>query len=72
MEMLTELVNNQFFFVVPVAFVIVGFLLVYAFGLKKPEVPQFDKLALVDDRKPAGKKRKIKEKVNYLYYFIIG
>lgn len=63
MELVTELANNQFALYIPVAIVLVVTALVFAFGFKSTEVPQLDKLSVVDDRKPAGKKRKSKEKV---------
>ncbi|KAF5269974.1 hypothetical protein FQR65_LT05773 [Abscondita terminalis] len=46
-----------------VALVIIAITLLFTFGFKSSEQPPFDKLsALADDRKSAGKKRKIKEK----------
>lgn len=64
MELVNQLANNQLVMYIPVALVLACAILVFAFGFKSAEQPAFDKLsALSDDRKPAGKKRKIKEKV---------
>lgn len=61
MEIIREL-SNQYVLYIPMALVIFGAILVFTFGFKAPEQPPFDKLSS-DDRKSAGKKRKIKEKV---------
>lgn len=70
---LTELGNNQIAFFVPVVLVVLGAICVYVFGFKTAHQPAFDKLSVTDDRKPAGKKRKTKEKVfiNCLFIFIV-
>lgn len=70
MELVKEFTSNQFTIFLPVAIVLVLAILVFAFGFKSAEQPPFDKLALIDDRKPAGKKRKIKEKV-IIYKYIL-
>lgn len=50
-----------------VGFVIILAVLVFVFGFKTAEEPPFDKLTNIgDDRKPAGKKRKVKDKVKRL------
>lgn len=64
MEIITEFTSNPLFIYIPVALALVGVVLVFTFGIKAPEQPPFDKLTAIDDRKPAGKKRKIKEKVS--------
>lgn len=67
MELVAQLINNQFALYIPVALVLVCAILVFAFGFKSAEQPPFDKLsASNDDRKPAGKKRKTKEKVRII------
>lgn len=65
MEIITEFTNNPIAIYIPVALALLGVVLVFTFGFKPPEQPPFDKLT-IDDRKPAGKKRKIKEKVSEL------
>lgn len=60
-----ETFNTQYAF--PVGFVVVFALLVFAFGFQSPKEPPFEELTLLaaddrGDRKPAGKKRKSKEK----------
>lgn len=61
MEIVQE-ISSQYMLYIPVALVIVGAILVFTFGFKSAEQPPFDKLSS-EDRKSAGKKRKIKEKV---------
>lgn len=63
MELVKEFTTNQITIFLPVAIVLVVAVLLFVFGFKPAEQPPFDKLALIDDRKPAGKKRKTKEKV---------
>ena len=59
---LSEVVNTQYAF--PVGVVLICAVLVFAFGFKSAEQPAFAQLTYTgDDRKPAGKKRKIKDKV---------
>lgn len=59
---LSEVVNTQYAF--PVGVVLICAVLVFAFGFKSPEQPAFAQLTYTgDDRKPAGKKRKLKDKV---------
>lgn len=65
MELVKDFVNNQLYVYLPVVFVIVVVILVFAFGFKSAEQPPFDKLTN-DDRKQAGKRKKIKEKVRFL------
>lgn len=62
MESLTELANSHIVYWFPVAIVFI-FLGLYKFGIRKTVQPAFDQLSQADDRKPAGKKRKTKEKV---------
>ena len=63
MELVKDFVNNQLtLYLLPVVLVIVVVILVFTFGFKSAEQPPFDKLTN-DDRKQAGKKKKIKEKV---------
>lgn len=64
MELIAELVNNQFMSYIPVALVLVALTLLFTFGFKPSEQPSFDKLSVVgDDRKAGAKKqRKIKDK----------
>ncbi|KAI4470119.1 hypothetical protein MML48_1g18696 [Holotrichia oblita] len=64
MELVNEFVNNQFALYIPVALVLVGAILVFAFGFKSAEQPPFDKLSSIDseERKTLGKKKKLKEK----------
>jgi len=58
---LSEVVNTQYAF--PVGVVLICAVLVFAFGFKSAEQPAFAQLTYTgDDRKPAGKKRKIKDK----------
>lgn len=58
---LSEVVNTQYAF--PVGIVLICAVLVFVFGFKSAEQPAFAQLTYTgDDRKPAGKKRKIKEK----------
>lgn len=57
-------------YAVPVGIVLVGVILVFTFGFKNAEQPQFAQLSAVSDidRKQASKKKsKIKEKVNIVY-----
>lgn len=61
MEIVQEF-SSQYMLYIPVALVIVGAILVFTFGFKSAEQPPFDKLSS-EDRKSAGKKKKIKEKV---------
>lgn len=70
MELVTA-ANLQY--VYPIALIILLALLVYVFGFRKPETPAFDQLShsshlLGDDRKPAGKRRKPKEKVFSIFF----
>lgn len=59
---LSEVVNTQYAF--PVGVVLICAVLVFAFGFKSAEQPAFAQLTYTgDDRKPAGKKRKTKDKV---------
>lgn len=62
---ISEVVNTQLVFPgLVVGLVIICAVLVFVFGFKSVEDFPFDKLATVaDDRKPAGKKRKVKDKV---------
>lgn len=66
MELVNEIVNNQFALYIPVALVLIGAILVFAFGFKSAEQPPFDKLSSIDsdERKTLGKKKKLKEKVS--------
>nr|CAD7598619.1 unnamed protein product [Timema genevievae] len=58
---LSEVVNTQYAF--PVGFVLICAVLVFAFGFKSAQQPEFAQLThSSDDRKPAGKKRKVKDK----------
>lgn len=60
MELL-EVVNTQYAF--PVGVVLICAVLVFVFGFKSAEQPAFAQLTYTgDDRKPAGKKRKVKDK----------
>lgn len=68
MELVTDLGNTPLTIFIPVVLSIVAIICVYTFGFKSAEEPAFDKLSVIDDRKPAGKKRKIKEKVNIFEY----
>lgn len=65
MEVVTDLIQNNIVYALP-AVLVIFLILVYAFGFKRAEQPPFDKLfsGANDDRKTAGKKRKIKEKVS--------
>lgn len=65
---ISEVVNTQFVFPgLVVGLVLICAALVFVFGFKSVEDFPFDKLATVtDDRKPAGKKRKVKDKVKRL------
>jgi hypothetical protein len=66
MEIVKDFVNDQLtIYLLPVGLVIVVVILVFTFGFKSAEQPPFDKLTN-DDRKQAGKKKKIKEKVSRL------
>lgn len=68
MELINQLTHNQLTMYIPVALVLVCAILVFAFGFKSAELPAFDKLSgISDDRKPAGKKRKTKEKVRKIF-----
>jgi hypothetical protein len=63
---LAEVVNTQYAF--PVGFVLICAVLVFAFGFKSAEQPAFAHLTYTgDDRKPTGKKRKIKDKVVFAF-----
>lgn len=66
METVLELVNNNLEYLLPVSGVAILIVLVYAFGFKRTEQPPFDKLSSGsnDEKKTAGKKKKIKEKVS--------
>jgi hypothetical protein len=71
---LSEFVNIQY--AIPVGVVLICAVLVFVFGFKSAEQPAFAHLTYTgDDRKPAGKKRKVKDKVvfallmNRTYYF---
>lgn len=66
MELMNQVSQTQFLFpVAAVAVVLVCATLVFIFGFRTAEQPQFDKLPLVvDDRKSSNKKRKTKEKVS--------
>lgn len=68
MESETERSKTTYSFFIPVVIAIVSIIGVYAFSIKPAKQPAFDKLSVIDDRKPAGKKRKIKEKVNMIKY----
>ncbi|KAJ9580274.1 hypothetical protein L9F63_004087 [Diploptera punctata] len=58
---LSEVVNKDYAF--PIGVVLICAVLVFAFGFKSAEQPAFAQLTYTgDDRKPAGKKRKIKDK----------
>lgn len=61
---LSEVINTQFaFHGIVVGLVLVCAVLVFVFGFKSVEEFPFDKLTnAADDRKPAGKKRKVKDK----------
>lgn len=65
MEILSQVSNTQFMFTAAaVAVVLVCAALVFVFGFRSAEQPQFDKLPLVlDDRKSSNKKNKKKDKV---------
>lgn len=70
METVTELINSNLEYLLPVVGVGVLIILVYAFGFKRAEQPPFDKLSSgSDDKKAVGKKKKIKEKVSLTYFF---
>lgn len=57
----------------PVSGVAILIVLVYAFGFKRTEQPPFDKLSSSnDEKKAAGKKKKIKEKVSVDIVFCFG
>jgi hypothetical protein len=60
MEIVQEF-SSQYILYIPIALVIIGAILVFTFGFKPAVQPPFDKLTL-DDKKSAGKKRKLKEK----------
>ncbi|XP_066992756.2 uncharacterized protein DDB_G0286299 [Anabrus simplex] len=56
-----QVVNTQYAF--PIGVVLIGALLVFTFGFRPAEQPAFHRLThTADDRKPAGKKRKLKDK----------
>lgn len=61
----TDVINTQFaFHGIVVGLVLICAVLVFVFGFKSVEEFPFDKLTnSADDRKPAGKKRKVKDKV---------
>lgn len=65
MALLNQVTITEIIFpAIVVAGVLIGAVLVFVFGFKNAEEPQFDKLPiLVDDRKASSKKRKTKEKV---------
>lgn len=67
MEFLNS-VNTQYSVIATsVGVVVICAILVFVFGFKSAEEPAFDQLTYTgDDRKPAGKKRKLKEKVRKL------
>uniref|UniRef100_A0A0A9Y8D2 Uncharacterized protein n=1 Tax=Lygus hesperus TaxID=30085 RepID=A0A0A9Y8D2_LYGHE len=61
MDLFSELITTQYaFHGIIVGTVLLFALLVFVFGFKSAEEPPFDKLT--DDRRAAGKKKKIKEK----------
>lgn len=63
MDVFTELISAPYaFHGIIVGTVLVFALLVFVFGFKSAEEPPFDKLS--DDRRAAGKKKKVKDKVN--------
>lgn len=66
---ISQVLNTQFAFPgLVVGLVLICAALVFVFGFKNVEDFPFDKLATVaDDRKPAGKKRKVKDKVRRLF-----
>lgn len=64
MEIVHEF-SSQYMLYILVALVTVAAILVFTFGVKSAEQPPFDKLSS-EDRKSAGKKKKIKEKVYLL------
>lgn len=70
MEILSQVSNAQFMFTAAaVAVVLVCAALVFVFGFRSAEQPQFDKLPLVlDDRKSSNKKNKKKDKVSPKQY----
>lgn len=67
---LSDVVNTQFAFPgIVVGLVLICAALVFVFGFKSVEEFPFDKLTnATDDRKPAGKKRKVKDKVRRLMH----
>ncbi|KAE8747237.1 hypothetical protein FOCC_FOCC006029 [Frankliniella occidentalis] len=64
MDLIREVVSTPYAFPAGiVALVISCAILVFVFGFKSAEEPPFDQLSFAnDDRKPAGKKRKLKDK----------
>lgn len=63
MELIKELANNQLVVFIPVALVLIVAVLVFTFGFKSAEQPPFKLSSANDERKAAGKKKKIKDKV---------
>lgn len=68
MELLRQVSSPQLLYpAAAVAVVLLSALLVFVFGFRSAEQPQFDKLPLVlDDKKSAAKKKKPKDKVSAL------
>lgn len=69
---ISQVVNTPLVFPgLVVGLVLICAVLVFVFGFKSVEDFPFDKLTTVaDDRKPAGKKRKLKDKVRTLLIMI--
>ncbi|CAG9770681.1 unnamed protein product [Ceutorhynchus assimilis] len=60
MEIITEFVQSQLFLVVPVALVVFAGILLFTYSIRPAQQPKFP--SGLDDRKTAGKKKKLKEK----------
>jgi len=61
MEIITELVQNQLILILPVGLVILGCILLFTYSIRPVQQPKFH-LSSLDDRKTAGKRKKLKEK----------
>ena len=66
MDLIRDVVSTPYAFPAGVVVLVISCaILVFVFGFKSAEEPPFDQLSFSnDDRKPAGKKRKLKDKVH--------
>lgn len=72
MESIVEVVRSNLEYILPVSGVGLLIILVYVFSFKRTEQPPFDKLSSNnDEKKSAGKKKKIKEKVSVALLFCL-